>query len=56
MGRAEALKVAEETVDRLAPKTNARGYTDGTAPLKERVAAILELAAFLTGDDPACAE
>lgn len=51
MTREEALKVAEETVDRLAPKTNARGYADGTAPLKERIAAILEIAAFLLGEE-----
>lgn len=47
MTRAEALNLAEETVTRLAPATNARGYLDGAAPLRERVASILEVAEFL---------
>lgn len=47
MSRAEALKLAEETVTRLAPATNARGYADGTAPLTDRVNAILRTAAYL---------
>ncbi len=47
MPSTEALKLAEETVGRLAPATNARGYTDGTAPLRERADVILRLADFL---------
>ncbi|MFG3715782.1 hypothetical protein [Micromonospora sp. NPDC047730] len=47
--RAEALKLAEETVTRLAPATNARGYADGTAKLAERMDAILRTADYLTG-------
>ncbi|MEU4568682.1 hypothetical protein [Micromonospora sp. NPDC023956] len=46
--RAEALKLAEEMVTRLAPATNARGYADGVSPLKERVSAILQTADYLT--------
>ncbi|RLK22622.1 hypothetical protein DER29_0459 [Micromonospora sp. M71_S20] len=49
LSRAEALKLAEETVTRLAPATNARGYADGTASLTDRVAAILRTADYLTG-------
>ncbi|MFI7069568.1 hypothetical protein [Micromonospora sediminicola] len=45
--RAEALKLAEETVTRLAPATNARGYSDGTAPLDARMSAILRTARYL---------
>ncbi|GAA2843757.1 hypothetical protein Acy02nite_68260 [Actinoplanes cyaneus] len=47
MTRAEALKNAEDTVGRLAPSTNARGYSDGVAPLSARTDAILSLARFL---------
>lgn len=55
MTRLEALKAAEELVDKLttAP-TNSRGYTvDGwRAPtLSDRVTAILTTAAFLLGED-----
>lgn len=47
MPPAEALKAAEETVTRLAPAANTRGFPDGTAPLRERMDAILRIAAFL---------
>lgn len=47
MPPAEALKAAEETVGRQAPATNARGYSDGVAPLRERMDAILRVADFL---------
>ncbi|MFD6638309.1 hypothetical protein ACFWDN_21110 [Micromonospora chalcea] len=45
--RAEALKLAEETVSRLAPATNGRGYSDGVAPLDARMNAILRTARYL---------
>jgi len=47
MSRADALKLAEETTGRIAPTTNGRGYTDGTAPLAQRTDAILRFAEFL---------
>lgn len=47
MSRAEALKLAEDTVGRMAPTINVRGYSDGIAPLGQRTEAILSLARFL---------
>lgn len=55
MTRVEALKFAEDLVSRLAPTTNARGYSypaDGVSPLDARVSAILCIAEFLIGDSP----
>jgi len=51
MTRAEALKIAEELVSRLAPTTNGRGYLEGTAKLGERVEAILRVADYLVPPD-----
>lgn len=48
--RLEALKAAEAFVERLSPKTNARGYADGP-PLKARVAEVLRVAYFLLGEE-----
>lgn len=47
MTRDEALCKAIELVDKIAPSTNARGYTDGTAKLAERGQMILALAALM---------
>lgn len=47
MSPADALKLAEETVTRIAPATNSRGYTDGAAPLAQRTEAIVRFAEFL---------
>ncbi|MFC0623798.1 hypothetical protein [Kribbella deserti] len=53
MTRAEALAVATETVNKLAPPTNARGYTDGASPLRERGDLIIRMAEFLCASEPA---
>lgn len=54
MTRLEALKAAEELVDKLTGAVlNSRGYpVDGWRPtsLEDRVAAILRTAAFLLGE------
>ncbi len=52
MTRTEALAVATETVNKLAPPTNARGYPDGAAPLRERGDLILRMAEFLCSAEP----
>jgi len=48
--RLKAMKAAEEMIDRLAPKTNDRGYPSNAAKLSERVEAIRALTATLLGE------
>lgn len=45
--RPEALALATAQIDDLAPRTNARGYADGTLPASERVTLILQTADWL---------
>lgn len=47
MTRAEALSAALTIVDEIAPRTNARGYTDGTMAPEKRVAEALRIADWL---------
>lgn len=51
MTRADAFKAAEEIVDRIAPKTNARGYSDGCLTPAARITEILRVAAWLLGEE-----
>ena len=51
MTRLEALKAAVEVVDEIAPRTNARGYADGTLGPVARLAEVRKVAAFLLGEE-----
>lgn len=50
MTRAEALALAIEHVQKIAPATNQRGFLDGVSPLTARGELILQFAAFLMGE------
>lgn len=49
--RLHALQEAERFVDAAFPKTNARGYADGTLQGSKRLDEILRVAAFLLGEE-----
>lgn len=52
MTRAEALKLAEDTVERMAPQRNERGYpVDRLPTLTERATQVLAIAAYLLAAD-----
>lgn len=52
MNRSEALAAAVTLVDDLAPRTNARGYTDGVIKPDERVSLVLRVADWLLAGEP----
>lgn len=45
--RQEALRAAMALVDDIAPRTNSRGYTDGTLAPEKRIAEVLRVAEWL---------
>lgn len=52
MTRAEALTMATETVEKIQPGTNSRGYAEtNAARLSERTSAVLRIAEFLMNED-----
>lgn len=53
MTRLEALKAAVEIVDEVAPRTNARGYSDGCLSPAQRLDEVRKTAAFLLSDEEA---